>query len=85
MKNLIIGFGLLFSGITLADNAAFQEHKANMLQDIEAKLSRITEHKTCITNATSGESLKACNENLKAWHEAKQKERVEKKLKKGKK
>ncbi|MFM8270686.1 MAG: hypothetical protein ACKN9V_10905 [Pseudomonadota bacterium] len=78
MKNFGIILGLLVSGLSSAGDADFQEHKTRMLQNVEDRISKINEHKACITNAASDEALRACANNLRSWHEGKQKERAEK-------
>lgn len=91
MKHLPVILGLVLTGLCFADDAAFQEHKEKMLQNVEERLSKINEHKTCLTNATTDEALQACTDSLRAWHEEKQtehlvkrKERIEKRLQKRK-
>ncbi|NBV50849.1 hypothetical protein EBR78_06485 [bacterium] len=78
MKRPLIVLGLVASLSCVANEPSFESHKSEMLQHIEEKITKMNEHKTCVSNATSPEALKQCRESMKAWHRDEKMERMEK-------
>ncbi len=56
-----------FSGMAVAeDGAKFEEHKAQVLRNIDQEISILQEKKSCVSGASNGEAIKACHEKVKA-------------------
>lgn len=71
------------------EGANFATHKAEMLANIEERITKLQEHKSCVAAANDKEAMKACREKMKDWREGeraemqeKRKERMEKRMKK---
>lgn len=62
------------------DKAAekFQEHKARALENIQARQSKLNEHKSCIESAADNEALKQCRVHGRHERHEMRKERREK-------
>ena len=48
----------------------FEEHKKEMISNLDSRIASLNEAKACAQSASSGEGLKACHDKLKAAHEA---------------
>ncbi len=71
------------------EGANFATHKSEMLANIEERIAKLQEHKSCVSSANDKEAMKACREKMKDWRDGersemqeKRKERMEKRLKK---
>lgn len=89
MKRPVILMGLMASLGCVANEPSFETHKSEVLKHIEERITKMNEHKTCVTNASSQDALKQCRESMKAWqqeekveHMEKRKERLEKRMEK---
>lgn len=70
------------------DNAAgFAEHKTKVLAEVDQRIAKMQEHRTCINSATTPDAMKACHEKMREFHEGQRmehlenhKERIDKKI-----
>ena len=65
--------------VLLASNTgeAFDTRKAKILIEIDERLHKLQEHKTCVSAATAAEGLKACHETMREWHKSQRMEHME--------
>jgi 3-keto-L-gulonate-6-phosphate decarboxylase len=91
IAHLALAAGLvLFTGPVFADHHEgknFEEHKANMVKELDERLASLNAHKTCVSAAKDHEAMKACHEKMKEVrqenrmeHMEKRKERMEKRM-----
>lgn len=71
------------------DNSVFEARKAEALKEIDQHISKLNEHKTCVSNAKDKESLKTCHEAMKDFrqdrrmeHMGNRRDRLDKKMEK---
>lgn len=60
-----------------ADEHNFEAHKADVLKNIDERMTKLAEHKTCVTAATDPKAMKECREKMKEWMKAEKEERRE--------
>jgi hypothetical protein len=66
-------------------SAKFEELKSNMLQNIDLRISKLTEHKSCVSAASDKDALKNCHEKMKEFRQEMRGKRDEsRKARKGK-
>lgn len=61
-----------FIGISInahSEGEDLNARKAEMNANIDAKIKRLQEHKTCINSASTREAMKACHEQMENFHE----------------
>src|SRR5688572_17411034 len=56
----------------------FEENKARALTEIDEHLSKMQEHKTCVSGASDKDALKACHNAMKEWRRGEKVERMAK-------
>ncbi len=71
----VVFAALLFSGVALAENGEkraenFEAMKAERLKHIDARISKMQEHRSCVASASQGDAMKACHESMKAFRES---------------
>jgi hypothetical protein len=55
----------------------FEERKTQHLKDIDEKILKMQEHRTCVSSAQSVDDLKKCKESMREFHNAEKVERME--------
>lgn len=53
------------------ESEKFSEHKAKMISQIEERIGKMQQLKTCAEKAADKEALKACHKDMKEWREEK--------------
>ena len=68
----------LVSATSMAEpDKNFEERKAQHLKDIDEKIQKMQEHRTCVSNAQSVDDLKKCKESMREFHQAEKAEHME--------
>jgi hypothetical protein len=69
MKFLLVAL-LSLSSLSVFAQEDFDKTKAMMSQHLDEKIADLQSAKTCVTNATGKDQLKACHEEMKAKKKA---------------
>jgi len=71
MKSFLLVFGLVSvcSAFAQEDASRFEEHKKEVLADMDTRISMIQNEKSCISSASNRDAIKKCREAAKAEHE----------------
>lgn len=84
-KIIALGFALSLSltvsQAAIADDtapAAFDANKAEMLKNIDARIAKMNEHRTCVNATKDREGIKTCMEAMKDFHHEHKMENMEK-------
>lgn len=56
----------------------FPEHKAKMISQLEERIGKMQELKSCAEKAADKEALKACHKGMKEWRDERREEVKEK-------
>jgi hypothetical protein len=56
----------------------FAAHKTEILAEIDGRIQKMQEHKSCVSAATNKEALMACRSTMKAWRESEHAQHAEK-------
>lgn len=75
MKVALFALVALFSVTALAQQptsppppgANFETHKGEVLTDIDQRIQKLQEHKTCVGAATNHDGMKKCHESMKEF------------------
>ena len=64
MKTILVVATLLLTSSAIA-NSNFDKRKSMMIDHIQKRIGALNENKTCLTNATKKEDLKACHKTMR--------------------
>jgi hypothetical protein len=56
-----------FSASALAQGPEFEKRKAERLRDLDQRIEKLQEHRTCVSGATSHEALRKCGDKMREW------------------
>jgi hypothetical protein len=59
----------------IAEQENFESHKAEVLKNIDERMTKLVEHKACVSAATDPQAMKACRDKMKDWMKAEREER----------
>jgi hypothetical protein len=77
MKFIYLAALLIPFASAQAEEEKFPEHKAKMLSQLEERISKMQELKSCAEKAADKEALKACHKDMKEWRDEKRGEMKE--------
>jgi hypothetical protein len=66
------------SSVSFGQGADFEKFKSQRLAEIDARIQKMQEHRSCISSATSHTALRSCGEKMRTWHKEEREERREK-------
>ncbi len=71
MKSILLILSLLSVQTVFAqeDSSRFEEHKKEVLADMDTRIGMIQTEKSCISSAANRDGIKKCREAAKAEHE----------------
>lgn len=62
------------------DTAQFATRKTEILKQIDERISKMQEHKTCVSSANDREAMKACHEKMKQYRMSEREEHMDEKM-----
>ncbi len=69
-------FSITFvSRVTRADDD-FSTHKTKIIAEMDERIQKMQEHRSCVNGAASREAMKDCHEKMKSWRESEHKENL---------
>lgn len=66
------------SSVAFGQGADFEKIKAQRLAEIDARIQKMQEHRSCVSSATNHAALRNCGEKMRTWHKEERQERREK-------
>ena len=61
-----------------AEGPDFEKHKAEAVTEIDQRIGKLQQMKSCISGASNHEAVKACRADMKEFREEQRSERIEK-------
>ncbi len=58
----------LFSNSALAQGPEFERRKAERLTELDQRIQKLQEYRTCLSSAASHDALRKCGDKMREWH-----------------
>lgn len=71
---VVAGFS---GGVLAAPGPKFEEHKSRILSDIDQRIAKMQEHRSCVSGAADQDAMKKCHDAMKAFHDAERQKHAE--------
>ena len=78
MKLLLVLVATLLNLTAFADGGDFEKHKAEALTNIDQRIQKLQETKSCMSAAKDHEGMKACREKMQEFNKAERAEAMQK-------
>lgn len=65
-----------FSTVAFSQGENFEARKAEATKEIEERIAKLQEHKSCVSAASDQEALKKCRESMKEFRQEEKAERL---------
>lgn len=66
---------LVWSNLSGADVSDFEKLKMDRMTEIDRRIQKLQEHRSCVSNANSFETLRQCGEEMRVWRRSEINER----------
>lgn len=77
MTTTIVTFFFVSGPLAAEPEKNLEERKSQHLKDIDEKILKMQEHRTCVSSAQSVDDLKKCKESMREFHKTEKAERME--------
>lgn len=61
-----------------ADTGKYEAFKAERLKELDERIQKLQEHRTCVSSAANKDAFKSCHGSMKAWRDSEKAEHMEK-------
>ena len=76
---LVVSFVSFCGASALAAEENFEKGKSEALSELDQRIQKLQENRTCMSAAANRDAMKKCHESMKDWREGKKHEMMEKK------